>query len=254
VGGADWQDPPKPGIIRQNVNPDNLLMRILIVEDDFEAGAFLARGLLNAGYEVEVADDGESGLERALSGDFSIVIVDRLLPRMDGLTMVEELRRQGRDLPVLFVTAVGDVDERVKGLRAGGDDYLTKPYAFAEVVARVEALLRRHQRQGDPPVTLLRAAGLEMDLLKRSVFCEGRPINLHPREFSLLEYFLRHAGQVVTRSMLLEAVWNYRFDPQTNVIDVHISRLRRKIETGVNQPLIRTVRGAGYILDDGTLP
>ncbi len=229
-------------------------MHVLIVEDDFEAGAFLARGLLNAGYNVEVVRDGEDGLDRCSRSSFDVVVVDRLLPRLDGLSMVEQLRRMGKDMPVLFVTAVGDVDERVKGLRAGGDDYLTKPYAFAEVAARIEALLRRRQRQADPPVTLLRAGDLEMDLLKRIVRRDGKAVNLHPREFSLLEYFLRHAGQVVTRSMLLEAVWNYRFDPQTNVIDVHISRLRRKLEAGNPRPVIRTVRGAGYLLDVGPKP
>ncbi|MDR3436879.1 response regulator transcription factor [Telmatospirillum sp.] len=226
-------------------------MRVLIVEDDVEAGAFLARGLVNAGYDVEVVLDGLDGLDRCAAVSYDVVVVDRLLPHLDGLSMVEQLRRRGQDMPVLFVTAVADVDERVKGLRAGGDDYLTKPYAFAEVVARIEVLLRRRQRQEDPPSTLLRVADLEMDLLKRTVIRGGKPIALHPREFSLLEFFLRHVGQVVTRSMLLEAVWNYRFDPQTNVIDVHISRLRRKIEADYPCPLIRTVRGAGYTLDAG---
>ncbi len=225
-------------------------MRLLIAEDDVEAAAFLVRGLREAGFAVDVARDGIEGLEFANCGRYDALIVDRMLPRLDGLLMVEALRKSGHDTPVLFLSALGDVDERVKGLRGGGDDYLAKPYAFVEVLARLEALLRRGER-GAAAAPQLRVGDLEMDLLTRTVKRAGKPIPLQPREFRLLEYLMRHAGQVITRTMLLEAVWDYRFDPQTNVIDVHISRLRQKIEADPENPMIRTVRGAGYMLQAG---
>ncbi|WP_299621583.1 response regulator transcription factor [Pelagibius sp.] len=221
-------------------------MRVLIVEDDGETAGYIAKGLGEAGYAVEVAADGRDGLLRAASEDFDLAIVDRMLPHLDGLSLVETLRGTGKDLPVLFLSAMGGVDDRVKGLRAGGDDYLVKPFAFSELLARVEALLRRPAAgQVD---TSLRVADLEMDLLSRSVRRGGRSIELQPREFKILEYLMRHAGQVVTRTMLLEHVWNYHFDPQTNVVDVHISRLRQKIDKDFEQSLLHTVRGAGYSL------
>lgn len=221
-------------------------MRVLIVEDDGETAGYIAKGLGEAGYAVEVAADGRDGLLRAASEDFDLAIVDRMLPHLDGLSLVETLRGTGKCLPVLFLSAMGGVDDRVKGLRAGGDDYLVKPFAFSELLARVEALLRRPAT--DKLETNLRVADLEMDLLSRSVRRGGRSIELQPREFKILEYLMRHAGQVVTRTMLLEHVWNYRFDPQTNVVDVHISRLRQKIDKGFEQSLLHTVRGAGYSL------
>jgi two-component system, OmpR family, response regulator len=225
-------------------------MKILIVEDDPETAGFLVRGLREAGYSVDVARDGIEGLDFANCGHYDGLIVDRLLPRLDGLLMVETLRKSGDQTPVMFVSALGEVEERVKGLRGGGDDYLVKPYAFIELLARLEALLRR-RAQWAPPPAQLRVGDLEMDLASRTVKRGGAVVSLQPREFRLLEYLMRHAGQVLTRTMLLEAVWDYRFDPQTNVIDVHISRLRQKLEGSADKPLIRTVRGAGYMLRAG---
>jgi two-component system OmpR family response regulator len=222
-------------------------MRILIVEDDAEAGAAMARGLGEAGHETIHAADGALGLRAAGEGGFDVLVVDRMTPNMDGLTMVETLRRQGDATPVLFLSALGEIEDRVRGLRAGGDDYLVKPYALAELVARVEALSRR--RETGSVATLLRVGDLEMDLIARTVRREGRPIDLQPREFQLLEYLMRHAGQSVTRTMLLEKVWEYHFDPQTNVIDVHVSRLRAKLDKGFQRPMLLTVRGAGYRLE-----
>ncbi|WP_420347362.1 winged helix-turn-helix domain-containing protein [Pelagibius sp.] len=221
-------------------------MRVLIVEDDKETAGYIAKGLREAGYTAEIAADGKEGLLRAASEDFDLAIVDRMLPQVDGLAVVETLRGTGSTLPILFLSAMGGVDDRVKGLKAGGDDYLVKPFAFSELQARVEALLRRPA--GDKVETSLRMADLEMDLLARKVSRSGQPIDLQPREFKILEYLMRHAGQVVTRTMLLENVWNYHFDPQTNVVDVHISRLRQKIDKDFDKALLHTVRGAGYAL------
>jgi two-component system OmpR family response regulator len=221
-------------------------MRILVMEDDAEAAAYLAKGLYESGYLVEHASDGMDGLHMATSENFDLLIVDRMLPKLDGLAVIEALRKSGLAIPVLILSALGEVDDRVRGLRAGGDDYLTKPYAFAELLARIEALLRR--RDGPQAETKLAHADLEMDLLARTARRGGREITLQPREYRLLEYLLRHSGQVVTRTMLLENVWNYHFDPQTNVIDVHISRLRQKLDRNGDAPLIHTVRGAGYCL------
>jgi len=221
-------------------------MRILIVEDDLEAADAMARGLVEAGHACERAEDGEAGLTAARAGGFDVLIVDRMMPRIDGVTLVETLRREGDQTPVLFLSALGEVNDRVEGLKAGGDDYLVKPYAFSELIARVEALARR--RETGSVQTLLRVGDLEMDLIGRTVRRQGREIDLQPREFQLLEYMMRHAGQSVTRTMLLEKVWEYHFDPQTNVIDVHVSRLRAKIDKGFDRPMLQTVRGAGYRL------
>ena len=222
-------------------------MKILIVEDDLEAAEAMARGLTEAGNEVVTAADGEAGLVEARKGGFDVMIIDRMMPKMDGVTLVETLRREGDGTPVLFLSALGEVGDRVTGLQAGGDDYLVKPYAFAELIARVEALARR--RETGSVATVLKVGELEMDLIGRTVHRAGKEIDLQPREFQLLEFMMRHAGQSVTRTMLLEKVWEYHFDPQTNVIDVHISRLRSKIDKGFDRPMLQTVRGAGYRLD-----
>ena len=227
--------------------PEGGRLRILIMEDDTEASAAMARGLAEAGHEAVTAPDGRAGLAAAETGGFDVLVVDRMMPEMDGLTAVSTLRRQGDDTPVLFLSALGEVEDRVTGLKAGGDDYLVKPYAFSELIARVEALSRR--RETGAVATSLKVGELEMDLISRSVHRAGQEIDLQPREFQLLEFLMRHAGQSVTRTMLLEKVWEYHFDPQTNVIDVHISRLRAKIDKGFAHPMLQTVRGAGYRLD-----
>ncbi len=222
-------------------------MRILIIEDDVAASAAMCRGLVEAGHECTTADDGLKGADAARQGGFDVLVVDRMMPRMDGLTLVELLRREGDQTPVLFLSALGEVDDRVAGLKAGGDDYLVKPYAFQELIARVEALARR--RDTGSVQTMLRVGDLEMDLIGRAVRRAGQEIDLQPREFQLLEFLMRHAGQSITRTMLLEKVWEYHFDPQTNVIDVHISRLRGKIDKGFDKAMLQTVRGAGYRLE-----
>ncbi len=221
-------------------------MRLLIIEDDIVAAGYIQKGLSEAGHNVDHASDGESGLEMARIAEYDVLIVDRMLPLLDGLSVISTLRSDGVTTPVLVLSALGDVDHRVEGLQAGGDDYLTKPYAFAELQARVEALARR--RDPDAVQTRLKVGDLEMDLLSRTVRRAGVNILLQPREFRLLEYLMKHAGQVVTRTMLLEKVWDYHFDPQTNVIDVHVSRLRAKIDKEFSTPLLHTVRGAGYRL------
>ncbi len=222
-------------------------MRILVVEDDKDVAGFVVRGLREAGHTVEHAANGRDGLFLAASESFDAVVLDRLLPGgIDGLRILETIRAQNNTVPVLILSALADVDERVAGLKAGGDDYLTKPFAFAELLARVEALARRGK--GDQPVTRLVVEDLELDLLSRQVRRAGQKIDMQPREFRLLEYLMRHAGQVVTRTMLLESVWDYHFDPQTNVIDVHVSRLRQKIDKPFPTALIQTVRNAGYML------
>lgn len=222
-------------------------MRILLVEDDAEVARFVRKGLQEAGHTVEHAANGRDGLFLAASEQFDVLVLDRMLPGgVDGVRLVETLRGQGNKTPVLFLSALTGVDERVKGLRAGGDDYLVKPFAFAELLARVEALGRRPTV--DAPATKLKVADLEMDLLSRTVTRGGKKIDVQPREFRLLEHLMRHVGQVVTRTMLLEKVWDYHFDPQTNVIDVHVSRLRQKIDKGFDRILIHTVRNAGYMI------
>ena len=222
-------------------------MRMLIVEDDLEAADAMARGLTEAGHACATAADGEEGLTTARAGGFDVMIVDRMMPKMNGVQLVETIRREGDRTPVLFLSALGEVGDRVDGLQAGGDDYLVKPYAFAELIARIEALARR--RDTGSVQTLLKVGELEMDLIARTVHRSGKEIDLQPREFQLLEFMMRHAGQSVTRTMLLEKVWHYHFDPQTNVIDVHISRLRSKIDKGFDRAMLQTVRGAGYRLD-----
>ncbi|HEY5072493.1 MAG TPA: response regulator transcription factor [Caulobacteraceae bacterium] len=222
-------------------------MRLLIVEDDLEACQAMIKVMAEAGHQCDCAPDGIAGLTAASAERFDVLIVDRMLPRMDGVSMVERLRKEGDQTPVLFLSALGEINDRVTGLKAGGDDYLVKPYAFAELIARVEALARR--RETGSVQTVLRVGDLEMDLIGREVRRGGREIDLQPREFQLLEYLMRNAGQSVTRTMLLEKVWEYHFDPQTNVIDVHISRLRSKIDKGFERPMLLTVRGAGYRLE-----
>lgn len=221
-------------------------MKVLLIEDDRAAAAYLAKGLGESGHVVEAAYDGEEGLALAGEGRFDALIVDRMLPSRDGLSVISALRANGDTTPVLILSALGHVNERVKGLRAGGDDYLTKPYAFTELLARLEALARR--AQPELAQTQFEVGGLSLDLLSREVARDGTGIVLQPREFRLLEYLMRHAGQVVTRTMLLENVWDYHFDPQTNVVDVHVSRLRSKIDKGFETHLLHTVRGAGYVL------
>ena len=222
-------------------------MRILVVEDDKDVAGFVVRGLKEAGHVVEHADNGRDGLFMAVGEPFDAVILDRMLPGgIDGLKILETLRGQKNTAPVLILSALADVNERVKGPKAGGDDDLTKPFAFAELLARVEALVRRGK--ADTPTTKLVVEDLEMDLLARQVKRAGQKIDLQPREFRLLEYLMRHAGQVVTRTMLLEGVWDYHFDPQTNVIDVHVSRLRQKVDKPFPISLIQTIRNAGYTL------
>jgi two-component system OmpR family response regulator len=221
-------------------------MKLLVIEDDREAASYLVKGLSESGYVVDHAADGREGLFLATSGKYDALVVDRMLPGMDGLSLVAALRAAEIAVPVLILSALGAVDDRVKGLRAGSDDYLVKPFAFAELLARIEVLLRRG---GAPTATTrLKVGDLEMDLLARQVTRAGRDIDLLPREFRLLEFLMRHAGQVVTRTMLLENVWDYHFDPQTNVIDVHVSRLRHKIDRGFDYALLQTIRGAGYSL------
>jgi two-component system OmpR family response regulator len=222
-------------------------MRILVVEDDKDVAGFVLKGLREAGHVVEHADNGRDGLFMAASENFDAIVLDRMLPGgIDGLRLLETLRGQNNNTPVLFLSAMAQVDDRVRGLKAGGDDYLTKPFAFAELLARVEALARRGKGEG--PTTKLAVGDLEMDLLSRGVKRGGQRIDLQPREFRLLEFLMRHAGQVVTRTMLLEGVWDYHFDPQTNVIDVHVSRLRQKVDKPFATPMIHTVRNAGYML------
>jgi two-component system, OmpR family, response regulator len=218
-------------------------MRILVIEDDREAAAYLVRGLTESGHRVDLAGDGRKGLARARADRFDAMVIDRMLPELDGLSIVAALRAAHDATPVLVLSALGDVEDRVVGLRAGCDDYLPKPFAFSELLARLEALTRRGSAE-----TKLRVADLEVDLIARTVTRAERPIELLPREFRLLEYLMRHAGHIVTRTMLLEKVWDHHFDPQTNVIDVHVSRLRQKIDKGFEHPLLHTVRGAGYTL------
>jgi two-component system OmpR family response regulator len=224
-------------------------MHLLIIEDDRDAADYLVKAFREAGHIADHAGDGEDGLQLALDGDYDVLIVDRMLPKRDGLSLIEQLRATGDHTPALILSALGQVDDRVAGLRAGGDDYLSKPYAFSELLARVEALARR--RKPEAGETVYKVGDLELDRLGHTVSRAGQPIPLQPREFRLLEYLMKHAGQVVTRTMLLENVWDYHFDPQTNVIDVHISRLRSKIDKGFERPLLHTIRGAGYMIRDG---
>ncbi|MGF0536739.1 response regulator transcription factor [Agrobacterium sp. ES01] len=223
-------------------------MKILVIEDDLEAAAYMTKAFREAGIVADHASDGESGLFMATENSYDVMVIDRMLPRRDGLSVISELRRKSIDTPVLILSALGQVDDRVTGLRAGGDDYLPKPYAFSELLARVEVLGRR---KGKPEQDMVyRVGDLELDRLSHEVRRGGKEILLQPREFRLLEYLMKNAGQVVTRTMLLEHVWDYHFDPQTNVIDVHVSRLRSKIEKEFETSLLKTVRGAGYMIKD----
>ncbi len=222
-------------------------MRALIVEDDRAIAEFVARGLREAGFAVDQAADGETGLELALSEPYDVAIIDLMLPQRDGLSLIDELRRRGRTTPVLILSARRSVDDRVRGLQSGGDDYLTKPFAFAELLARVQALVRRATRAPEP--TTLTLGDLTLDLLTRKVTRAGAPIDLRPREFALLEYLMRNSGKVVSKTMILSHVWDYTFDPQTNIVDVLVSRLREKIDRPFDRKLLRTVRGVGYVLE-----
>ena len=221
-------------------------MRALIIEDDGTIAEFVARGLRESGFAVDQAADGEEGLEAALQQPYDVAIVDLMLPKRDGLAVIDELRRRGRTTPVLILSARRTVDDRVRGLQAGGDDYLTKPFAFAELLARVQALVRRATRAPEP--TTLTVGDLSLDLLTRKVTRAGTSIDLRPREFALLEYLMRNAGKVVSKTMILSHVWDYNFDPQTNIVDVLVSRLRDKIDRPFETKLLQTVRGVGYVL------
>ena len=221
-------------------------MHILVIEDDLDAAAYMVKGLTESGHNVVHAANGKDGLGQALTGEFDIMVVDRMLPERDGLSIVAAVRAAKIPTPILILSALGQVDDRVEGLRSGGDDYLTKPYAFSELLARIDALSRRNTpEQADDK---LKIDDLVMDLSKHKVTRAGKTILLQPREYRLLEYFMRHKGQVISRTMLLEQVWDYNFDPQTNVVDVHISRLRNKIDKDFDKPLLHTIRGAGYTL------
>ncbi|MCR4523585.1 MULTISPECIES: response regulator transcription factor [Bosea] len=224
-------------------------MRLLIVEDDAEAAAYLTKAFREVGHVADHAADGLEGYAMAEGGGYDVLVIDRMLPRLDGLSLIRSLREQKDDTPALILSALAQVDDRVKGLRAGGDDYLPKPYAFSELLARVEVLARRRSAPASEPTTY-RVGELVLDRLAHRVTRESQEIVLQPREFRLLEYLMKHAGQVVTRTMLLENVWDYHFDPQTNVIDVHVSRLRAKVDKGFEQPMIHTIRGAGYMVRD----
>jgi len=221
-------------------------MHILIVEDDEATAAYIQKGLVEAGHTVDLAAAGDSGLDMADNNQYDALIVDRMLPKMDGLSLISSLRQGANKTPALILSALGEVSDRVEGLQMGGDDYLTKPFAFSELLARLDALSRRNTAESQE--TVLVVGELKMDLLGREVSRGGVSIDLQPREFRLLEYLMRHSNQVVTRTMLLENVWDYNFDPQTNVIDVHISRLRGKIDKSFDTQMLNTVRGAGYIL------
>jgi two-component system OmpR family response regulator len=227
------------------------IMRILIIEDDPESANYMVKAFREAGHVADHVEDGLDGYARAHDETYDVLVVDRMLPKLDGLSLIVRLRAEKVDTPALILSALGQVDDRVKGLRAGGDDYLAKPYAFSELLARVEVLARRRPI-GAGEDTIYRVDGLELDRLAHKLTRDGKEITLQPREFRLLEYLMRHAGQVVTRTMLLENVWDYHFDPQTNVIDVHVSRLRAKIDKGFDPPLLHTVRGAGYMIRDGS--
>jgi two-component system, OmpR family, response regulator len=225
-------------------------MKVLLVEDNERVTRFVLKGLQEAGHTVDHADNGREGMFLAASEPYDVIVMDRMLPgNIDGLAIIETLRKSGNRTPILILSALSDVDERIKGFKSGGDDYLTKPFAFGELLARLDALCRR--TQGSTTQTTLEVGDLHMDLLSRKATRGSRPIALQPQEFKLLEYLMRHAGQVVTRTMLLENVWDYHFDPQTNVVDVHISKLRQKIESDSERPLLRTVRNAGYMLTAG---
>ena len=223
-------------------------MRILIVEDDKKIASFIVKGLTQAGFAVDHASDGEDGLERALTAPYDAAVVDIMLPKMDGLALIAALRAKDKNIPVIILSAKHSVDDRVKGLQTGGDDYLTKPFAFSELLARIQALLRRTDQRDHSAATSLHFQGIILNLITREVTRDGKKIELRPREFALLEYLLRNAGNVVSKTLIMEHVWNYDFDPQTNVVDVLVCRLREKVDTGFSKKLIHTLRGLGYAL------
>ncbi len=223
-------------------------MRILVIEDDPVVAEYVVTGLEKHDHTVDLAQDGESGLEQAMSGQHAVLIIDRMIPKMDGLSVISSLRASGISTPILILSALADVRERVKGLETGADDYLVKPFAFSELHARINVLERRSGSGLPVQSTVIQVGDLSLNLLSREASRDGKRIVLKPREFKLLEYFMKHANQVVTRTMLLENVWNYYFDPRTNIIDVHISRLRQKIDKDFDQPLIHTIRGSGYVI------
>jgi len=225
-------------------------MRVLVIEDDGETAAFLQKSLKESGHTADTAGDGDTGLVMARTASYDVLIVDRMLPKRDGLSLITALREAGDRTPALILSALGEVDDRVKGLRAGGDDYLAKPYSYTELLARVEALARRAAPEESETTYIV--GDLVLDRLSHKVTRAGTPVLLQPREYRLLEYLMKYAGQVVTRTMLLENVWDYHFDPQTNVIDVHISRLRAKIDKSFDRALLHTIRGAGYMIRDET--
>ncbi len=222
-------------------------MKILLIEDDRETGKYIVKGLNENGYTIDYAAEGNDGLQLAMNNEYDLIIMDRMLPGIDGLSIIKMLRSVEKRMPILILSALGDVDERVEGLKAGGDDYLTKPYAFSELLARIEALLRRGK---ETSMQSLQAGSLKINLENYTVVRKGKRIELQPREFRLLEYLIRRKGHIVTRTMLLENVWDHNFDPQTNVIDVHISRLRSKIDKGFDKQLIKTIRGIGYKIEE----
>lgn len=221
-------------------------MRVLVVEDDPQSRAYIATAVTDDGHAVEVASDGQAGLKAAASGEFDVLVIDRMLPSLDGLSLVRALRSEGVQTPALFLTALGTVEDRVAGLTGGGDDYLVKPFSFEELLARINLLGRR--RTGSEGAGVLACRGLRLDRLRRSATLEGAPVDLKPLEFKILEHFMLHAGHVWTRAMLLERIWGFKFDPQTNIVETHISRLRAKIDQPGQPPMIATIRGAGYIL------
>jgi len=223
-------------------------MHILVIEDDQDAASYIVKGLSESGHVIVHAADGKEGLGQALTGEFDVMVIDRMLPGLDGLSIITAVRAAKINTPVLILSALSEVDDRVEGLRAGGDDYLTKPYAFSELMARIDVLSRRHLPEQTSNKLVLH--DLEMDLSKHKVTRAGKTISLQPREFRLLEYLMRNKGRVISRTMLLEQVWDYNFDPQTNVIDVHISRLRNKIDKDFSKPLLHTIRGVGYSLSE----
>ena len=222
-------------------------MKILLIEDDTETGKYITKGLDENGYTLDYAKDGNEGLYLAMNNSYDLIIIDRMLPKIDGLSIIKMLRAAEKSMPILILSALGDVDEKVEGLKAGADDYLAKPYAFSELLARIEALLRRGKETSEH---ILQAGSLKINLENYTVTRNGQKIELKPREFRLLEYLVRHKGQIITRTMLLENVWDYNFDPQTNIIDVHISRLRSKIDKGFDKELIKTIRGIGYKIEE----
>jgi two-component system OmpR family response regulator len=225
-----------------------MTLRILLVEDDVQTALFISKGLKQEGIAVDRASDGEEGLRLALTGSYDAAVIDIMLPKLDGLALIDEMRRHGTTTPVIVLSARSSVDDRIKGLQAGGDDYLVKPFAFSELVARIHALIRRATRATEP--TTLTAGDLKMDLVRRKVFRAGREIELQPKEFALLEYLVRNAGRVVSKTMIMEHVWDYNFDPQTNVVEARICRLRDKIDRPFGRNLIHTIRGAGYVLEE----